>query len=610
VLYKMMVRAGVVMLKLDSLLLLNLLLHVSTELQNEASISLRIPYQTQKETPPSEEALINGIPLEQYLEQRHNKSILYFEGNTTHETPTDTIHASASFTCEVGSYSFLNSPFCTMCEAGKHRFMPISLPWAPMQQTWDGRVCTYANRTYQNQPVYFCDNVGEYIWWWVYLWIRYTGAACIDGCGCGCYNGGWGGPPSPSQGGNWYDGQYEPTEAFISASSDIKYCLNCPAGTYNPSSGQTACTLCAKGEYSPVSGASSCDQCPPGTYSNLDGMSACTLCPDGKYSDLNGSVSCKSCLIGKYTTSKSLTTDCTWCEAGKYRFMPISLPWAPMQQTWDGKLYTYTNRTYQNQPVYFCDAVGEYMWWWVYLWKRHPGGACTDGCECRCDNYGWGGPPGPAKGGYWENGQYEPMEAFVLASSDINHCLNCLAGTYNPSPGRTTCTQCAKGEYSPVSGASSCAQCPPGTYSNLSGMSACTLCTASCPIGQNIQALCTPTSPDISCSACPPVANCFFAPDTPCGNATNPNCTCFQGLELSAEARCQPCKAGFFRSANSPGPCVEWKTAASCAAGHFLSNGTRFSDAVCIPCPAPPNNNTLRSAGCQWGCSAGYNSTF
>ena len=286
--------------------------------------------------------------------------------------------------------------------------------------------------------------------------------------------------------------------------------------------------------------------CPPGSYAPATGSTACTLASSGFYVSLFGESAQQQCNTDFYSYIGASECSAS-CPAGTTKATTVS----------------------QCIPT-------------------PPGSYSTSGTSTPC-----------------------PTGTYSTASG-ASVCTGCTAGAYNSVTGASSvagCLLCSQGTYASTTGFAACENCNPGTYSTTTGITVCTSCTAtSCPIGQQIQTPCTPTS-NIKCGACTPVANCFHVPGTACGNATNPNCLCPPGFELVGN-RCQPCKAGFFRSANSSRPCAAWNTATTCAAGHFLSNGTRFADTVCIPCPAPPSNGTPRSAGCQWGCSAGYNRTF
>jgi hypothetical protein len=93
-----------------------------------------------------------------------------------------------------------------------------------------------------------------------------------------------------------------------------------------------------------------------------------------------------------------------------------------------------------------------------------------------------------------------------------------------------------------------------------------------------------------------------------CGNSTSPNCLCPPGYELTSGV-CQQCRNGFFQRANSSLPCSQWNTSLVCTAGYHISNGSRFTDTSCIPCPSTPGNTTLKGPGCRWACKAGFNAT-
>jgi hypothetical protein len=196
-------------------------------------------------------------------------------------------------------------------------------------------------------------------------------------------------------------------------------------------------------------------------------------------------------------------------------------------------------------------------------------------------------------------------------SSGKSVCMLCAAGRYNPAgSGLTVCSLCLVGKFSNTLGLADCISCTNGTaYTTGTGSTVCTACSTACGTGKQIQGPCTPIS-DTYCGACTLISNCFYIPGLLCGNTTNPNCLCLPGFELSG-GQCQQCRQGFFRSTNSSLlPCAPW-TNRICSLGFYLSNGTRFGDSTCVPCPGllPGNATAKNTSGCAWGCKAGFNRT-
>lgn len=95
-------------------------------------------------------------------------------------------------------------------------------------------------------------------------------------------------------------------------------CVSCPAGYYNPYSGQTSCRPCASGYFSGSEGASECTACSAGSFSNTTATITCTQCSIGQYQPSQGTTSCYSCPLGSESTSTGASS-CTLCSAGTYR---------------------------------------------------------------------------------------------------------------------------------------------------------------------------------------------------------------------------------------------------------------------------------------------------
>jgi len=319
---------------------------------------------------------------------------------------------------------------------------------------------------------------------------------------------------------------------------------------------------CPKGTYSPSQGATACIPASPGNYVSSSYATSQTLCQTGLYS-LTGASSCtQTCPAGTYNTTMS---QCSLVTPGFYSKTGASIP---------------------------CPGG---------TFSSMSGASVCDGCAVGTFNS-------------------------ILGMSSISACTPCASGSFSASIRSSSCKLCTPGLYTSVSGSTVCTKCPIGkhtqingtatdctwctngiSYSTTTGSTTCTVCSKTCPIGLQIQNQCTPTS-DVICSFCTPVVNCVFIPGTVCGNNTHPNCLCPPGLEIS-DGQCQQCRPGFFKSTNSTLPCTPWTNNLVCPAGHFVSNGTRFTDMACLECPKPPGNGTVWSPGCQWGCAAGFNRT-
>ena len=255
-----------------------------------------------------------------------------------------------------------------------------------------------------------------------------------------------------------------------------------------------------------------------------------------------------------------------------------------------------------NQPYYFCSKDKIHLWWQNTQWV-----GSSDFSLVGTNTFALSGPT--VDGGAYTNGEYQPINALIsteVLDAGVNWVSLCSKGTYSANEGSVSCTPAPQGKYVPNSGATTSLQCATGTFSSTTGASACTVCSTACGIGKEIQGTCASTF-DTPCVPCTQVPNCVFQ-GIGCGNSTNPNCVCMPGFEMVA-GKCQQCKQGHFKAANSSLPCAQWTTP-SCAANYFRSNGTRFSDTVCLPCPDPPGNAAIKGVACEWGCRAGYNTTM
>ena len=95
----------------------------------------------------------------------------------------------------------------------------------------------------------------------------------------------------------------------------------CPAGSFNPDSGQTssaACQACPPGKDNPIPGSSDpadCRDCSAGTYQPVAGKAECDKCVAGKYQPFSGGSECLVCGAGNYSSN---VLSCEPCQVGEY----------------------------------------------------------------------------------------------------------------------------------------------------------------------------------------------------------------------------------------------------------------------------------------------------
>ena len=119
-------------------------------------------------------------------------------------------------------------------------------------------------------------------------------SSCMIGCGCR----------------NCNAGHYCGCDTVYSLCSDKEG--SCPAGKYQPNSGNDNCIYCPAGQYQDYSGQTSCKGCSAGEYwewdtTGADSSSACKRCGSGKYQDTSGyQRHCNNCTV------RAATTVSTW----------------------------------------------------------------------------------------------------------------------------------------------------------------------------------------------------------------------------------------------------------------------------------------------------------
>ena len=181
----------------------------------------------------------------------------------------------------------------------------------------------------------------------------------------------------------------------------------------------------------------------------------------------------------------------------------------------------------------------------------------------------------PCAAGKFTNSTFCRPCAYSVSHILPTECSNCSAGTFAPN-NSSTCPACAPASYS-AAGAGSCSSvCPAGTYAGA------TPACLECPAGTQ-----QPTPGATSASACTACAAGFFsAPGSPSCTA----CAASRVSGVGSAACSATCPAGTGASppgsACLPCPVGTWAlssaTCSPCAAGMFAATP---GSAACSPCP-------------------------
>ncbi len=206
-----------------------------------------------------------------------------------------------------------------------------------------------------------------------------------------------------------------PKGSFWSASADI--CQHCGVGTFSASSGSFECMLCQPGTFAPNNNSASCTPCPLG-FTSLPGndkLSGCNLCDTG------------------FTPSS--ISNCTMCEAGKYKIVSGDANCTP------------------------CPTGS----------TSGPGSKNVN--ECICDR------------GYTIGNETEHCVACIPGEfknvTGTGECMSCPSVTLTSFPGAGSMTDCkCKPGFTGSDGDFDCRPCAEGEYKGVMGSAACITCDA------------------------------------------------------------------------------------------------------------------------------------
>ena len=208
--------------------------------------------------------------------------------------------------------------------------------------------------------------------------------------------------------------------------SDVTTCSLCA----ECSNGEQVDTVCTQSQNT------RCIQCDVGKYGNVLVSTECVTCTIGKYQSLSGKGSCDDCSNCSVSSQQSTActqfndTECTFCEAGKYRDILVSTECVActigtyQSLTGKGSCDECANCSIDNQQSTACTEVNDTM--------------CTL-CEV---------------------GKYHNV-------SGSNNCGLCLAGECQSLLGQTHCEKCVSGKYQENTGSERCIQCPLNSFSQV-----------------------------------------------------------------------------------------------------------------------------------------------
>ncbi len=266
------------------------------------------------------------------------------------------------------------------------------------------------------------------------------------------------------------------------SASDLGYQIPCPAGTYQPNSGQSSCLVVDSGYYADVNSSATYQlPCPAGTYNPNSGQygEVCIDVEPGNYS-ATGSTQPMPCSAGTY---QPLAGQATCIPANSGHYVQLSM------QTEQEECPPGTYQPIPGQPYCFSTTEGYYTAEF----------GATDQTQCAVGTYA------PSAGnshcltadrGHYVSGvgateQVACQPGFYQDSSGMTSCIAnnpgfytdvsgssyaipCPAGTYQPNSEAVDCIETNPGYFSPVPGNSSQTECEAGTYAPVMGMDQCT----------------------------------------------------------------------------------------------------------------------------------------
>lgn len=181
-------------------------------------------------------------------------------------------------------------------------------------------------------------------------------------------------------------------------------------------------------------------------------------------------------------------------------------------------------------------------------------------------------------------------------------CVNCPAGFFQDSDGRTGCKECRPGQYQEFGAAATCYDCPEGWHQNDFQSTECKHCKQGryqLQAGQSNCMLCEPgyyefsTHNDSSCITWETVGNPPVQRCAEWSNVNNQPCgACPQGYSQNerGKGKCKDCPEGWKQPGAGELQCIQ------CNPGRYQSQQTETS---CIACPAGYAQDTAGNQYCK-----------
>ncbi len=323
-------------------------------------------------------------------------------------------------------------------------------------------------------------------------------------------------------------GHYVPT-------SGMDHQLECPAGTYQPDSGQDHCLDADRGHYTDANASVNQTACLPGTYQDQVSQTSCMDAPPGHFTNQSAAESAVSCSIGSYQPASG-QTECLLSDPGHYVDAEAQ-----------------TNQTACDAGNFQPDSGQDSC---IIAWLGHfvPDAGSDSQTECAAGTYAGergmtacvDADPGHFVAGSGAAGQTSCGPGEYQPQAAQTDCLITDAGYHNPDFASTEMIACEVGYYQHEEGRTYCLAADPGYYASAPA----TVNQMACPAGTY--------SIEEASTSCIDADAGWYVPDP-------------------ASTEQMECSAGTFSSAPASTEC------AVAEAGHYAMNDGATEQVACEP---------------------------